>query len=164
MSDTEKITIYADDFFEHKKVIEDVVLVIVFRLAKEWYAVDITKTIEVVKVSKIIVIPLAPSFIKGVVNLRGNILPVADLKNILGLGETIETIGKRIVVVENNNVQIGFLVDEVDEVVDILADKIDPILTTISLRKAEYLSGQTKVGDKILGILKVERFFGDWKT
>ena len=164
MADNEKITIFADDFFDQKRVKEDIIQFIVFRLNEEWYGIDITMTLEVIKVDRITFIPSSPSYIKGIVNVRGNILPVTDLKNLFGLGFMEEAIGKRLVVVEKDDVQIGFLVDDVEEVVDILVEEIDPILATIPPKKAEYLSGQKQVGDKIIGLLKVERFFEDCKS
>ena len=164
MADNEKITIFADDFFDQKRVKEDIIQFIVFRLNEEWYGIDITMTLEVIKVDRITFIPSSPSYIKGIVNVRGNILPVTDLKNLFGLGFMEEAIGKRLVVVEKDDVQIGFLVDDVEEVVDILVEEIDPILATIPPKKAEYLSGQKQVGDKIIGLLKVESFFEDCKS
>lgn len=136
---------------------EETFQLVVFKLSKEWYGVDIASVKEVIKAGKITYLPSSPNNIIGIINLRGNILSVTDLKKILGLPEEGLTGGSRIVVVESGNLETGFLVDEVDEVSEWSMAKVEPTLATIASEKADYIKGECRIGYKLIGILKVDK-------
>ncbi|MFQ6079702.1 MAG: chemotaxis protein CheW, partial [Thermodesulfobacteriota bacterium] len=69
--DTEEIVLYEEDLYEKKELKEETLQLVVFRLAREWYGVEITKVKEVIKIEKITYLPSSPKYISGIVNLRG---------------------------------------------------------------------------------------------
>lgn len=152
-----KITLYEEDLYDAPEVKEQTVKFVVFRLAGEWYGVEITKVKEVVKVNSITYLPSSPEHISGIINLRGNILSVTDLKKIFGLPPEELTEKSRLVVIESGILETGLLVDEVAEAMEAPASKIDPALLTIPLEKVEYIEGECKLDDKLIGMLKVEK-------
>ncbi|MFI5360109.1 MAG: chemotaxis protein CheW, partial [Halanaerobiales bacterium] len=89
--------------------------VVVFELADEEYAVDITQSKQIIKVSKITPVPNTPAYVRGVINLRGQIVPVVDLRKRFGINSgTGEK--ERIITIEYEDMLIGLLVDDIKEV------------------------------------------------
>ena len=152
-----KITLYEDELYTKKVKEEATLQLLVFRLSNEWYGIDVVKTKEVVKIEKVVYLPSSPHYILGVINLRGTILSVTDLKKLFVLGAEPITDSSRIVVVELGSLQTGLLTDEVYEVIQIFQNKIDPALSTLSPEKAEYIEGEYKLDDKLIGILNVDK-------
>ena len=130
---------------------------VVFRLAQEWYGVEITKVKEVIKVEKVTYLPSSPEHIAGIVNLRGYILSVTDLKPILGLPHDDPTERTRIIAIESGVFETGFLVDEVVASIEVPVSKIELALLTLPAERAKYLEGQCKVDDKLIAIVNVEK-------
>ncbi|MGN1049428.1 MAG: chemotaxis protein CheW, partial [Selenomonadaceae bacterium] len=97
-------------------VAEDEVQVVAFKLRNEEYGFSILNVQEIKGLTDITRVPFAPEFVKGVINLRGSVLPVIDLKRRLGLEDTPYTANTRIVVVHYDEVSVGMLVDAVTEV------------------------------------------------
>lgn len=152
----QKITLYEEEFFKEEAKEESIQL-IVFRLANEWYGIEISKTKEIVKVEKITYLPSSPPDIAGIVNVRGNILSVTDLKKTFGLPDEGLTETSRIVVIEAGTIETGLLVDEACGVIEVPLSKIDPALSTLPPERAEYVEGECKADSKLIGILKVEK-------
>lgn len=152
-----RVTLYEEDLYEAQEVKEETIQLVVFRISGEWYGVEITKVKEVIKIEKITYLPSSPEYISGIVNLRGNILSVTDLKKIFGLPGEELTEKSRLVVVEAGILETGLLVDEVCGALEVPVSKIDPALTTITPERAEYIDGECKIDDKLVGILKVEK-------
>ncbi len=143
--------------YEKKEVQEERIPLIIFRLSREWYGVEMTKVREVIKVGSITYLPSSPEYISGIVNYRGNILSVTNLKKILGLplGELDEK--TRIVVIESGMVNTGFLVDEVVESIEVPKNRVTSVMLTIPPEGAKYIKGQFQMNDKLTAILHVER-------
>lgn len=158
--EAQDITLYEEEFYEKKEVKEEVVQLVVFRLSSEWYGVDILKTKEVIKLERIAYLPSSPEYIAGIVNLRGNILSVTDLKKIFALSNEEMTGKTRLVVIESGVLETGLLADEVVETIEVPISKIDPTLTTIAPERAEYIEGECRADDKLIGILKWRKY---WK-
>ncbi len=156
MPEEERLTLYEEDFYRGNDVEEDVFQLVVFRLSREWYGVEITKTREILKIEGITYLPSSPEHVAGIFNLRGNILSVTDLKSVFGLPYEEMTERSRIVVVESGIIETGFLVDELAEVTDVPVSKIDPTLTTISPHRADYLDGECRIDDKLIGVLNIK--------
>jgi purine-binding chemotaxis protein CheW len=146
-----------EDFYEKEELEGKTFQFIIFRLSQEWYGVDIAKVREVLKVGKITYLPSSPEYIAGIVNLRGNILSVTDLKTFFGLphGEPTEKV--RIIAIESGILETGFLVDEVVESIDVPLSKIETPLLTIPVEGAKYIDGQCKVNDKLIALINVEK-------
>jgi purine-binding chemotaxis protein CheW len=146
-----------EDLYEREALKEKTLQLIVFRLTREWYGVEITRVKEVIRVGKITYLPSCPEHIAGIVNLRGYILSVTDLKPILGLPHEESTEKTRIIAIESGFFETGFLVDEVVESVEVPLSKIEPALLTLPAERAKYLKGQCKVYDKLIAIVNVEK-------
>ena len=141
-SEGEEIALYEEDLYEKVELKEETVKLVFFRLAREWYGVEITKVKEVIKVEKITYLPSSPEHIAGIVNLRGNILSVTDLKRFFALPHEELTEKTRIVAIESGIVETGLLVDEVAEAIEVPVSVIDPPLATIAPEMGEYIDGQ----------------------
>jgi purine-binding chemotaxis protein CheW len=146
-----------DDLYEREELKEETLQIIVFRLAREWYGVEITKVKEVIKVGKITYLPSSPEHIVGIVSLRGNILSVTDLKTIFTLPYEEPTEKTRIIAIESGMLETGLLVDEVIESIEVPISKIEPPLLTLPADGGRYVEGQCWTGKKLVALLNVEK-------
>jgi purine-binding chemotaxis protein CheW len=153
----EDIAHYHEDLYEKEELKEETLQLIIFRLAREWYGVEIARVKEVIKVGKITYLPSSPEYIAGIINLRGNILSVTDLKAIFGLPHEEPTEKARIIAVESGILETGFFVDEVTESIEVPVSKIEPSLLTLPAEGARYIEGQCKVDNKLIALISVER-------
>jgi purine-binding chemotaxis protein CheW len=153
----EDMAYYKEDVYEREELKEETLQLIVFRLAREWYGVEITKVKEVIKVGKITYLPSSPEHIAGIINLRGYILSVTDLKKIFGLPHGEPTGKTRIIAIEYGILETGLLVDEVVESIEVPVSKIEFALLTLPAEGAKYIEGQYKVDDKLIALINVEK-------
>ena len=153
----EDLGLNKQDLYEREPPKEKTLQLVVFRLAQEWYGVEITKVKEVIKVEKVTYLPSSPEHIAGIVNLRGYILSVTDLKPILGLPHDDPTERTRIIAIESGFFETGFLVDEVVESIEVPVSKVEPALLTLPAERAKYLEGQCTVDHKLIAIVNVEK-------
>jgi purine-binding chemotaxis protein CheW len=128
---------------------------VVFSLGAEEYGLPITTVQEIIRYAKPRTIPAAPPSVRGVINLRGKIIPVVDLKARLELdgGDAQES---KIVIVEAGSVTAGLIVDDVDEVITVDEASLEQAPTG----DVGYISAVAKVGDRLLVLLDVEAMFG----
>jgi purine-binding chemotaxis protein CheW len=152
-----KGTDFYEDLYEREEPKEKTLQLVIFRLVREWYGVEITKVKEVIRVGKITYLPSSPEYIAGIVSLRGNILSVTDLKRVLNLPHEDLTEKTRIIAIESGIVETGFLVDEVVESIEVPVSKIEVPLLTIPAEGAKYIEGQCKVNDKLIALISVEK-------
>jgi len=131
-----------------------------FKLASERYAIETRHVVEVHPLRDLTPLPGTPPFIRGIVNLRGRILPVFDLKKFFDLPEQGVTDLHRIIVVRGNDLELGLLADVVAGVRRVAADTLVPALPTLSQIGAEYLKG---VSDERLVVLDLDRICADPK-
>jgi len=129
------------------------VKLIIFKLGREEYGMDILRVQEINRMMGITRVPSTPSFIKGVINLRGSVLPVIDLRNRLGLAENELTEAARIIVVLVNDGIVGFIVDEVVEVTTINTQDVEAAQTLSSGLSAEFISGIAKADSRLFIML-----------
>ena len=148
---------YPEDMYEKEELKEETRQFVVFRLFREWFGVEISKVKEVIRAGKITYLPSSPKHIAGIVSLRGNILPVADLKTVFGLPHSEPTGKQRIIAVESGTLEMGFWVDEVIESVEVPAKRIEPALVTIPAEESKYIDGQCQVGGKLIALVNVEK-------
>jgi len=132
---------------------QESVQVIVFNIDKEEYGANILKVTTIERVLPVARVPRTPPFVKGVINLRGDIIPVLSLRQRLGFSDIEETDDTRIIIVNTGEVVAGFVVDAVTEVLQIDASNIERNSNVSS----EYVSGLGKVGSRIITMLNLER-------
>lgn len=130
---------------------------VVFRLANEFYGVDIGAVNTIIRMQEITEIPQTPSFVEGVINLRGSIIPVIDLRMRFGLPVEETTKASRIVVVESSGQMIGMVVDAVAETLRLSADDIEPPSPVIASVDAEYLRGVGKQENRLVILLDLSK-------
>jgi purine-binding chemotaxis protein CheW len=131
-----------------------------FKLANERYALETRHVIEVHPLRELTPLPGTPAFIRGIVNLRGRILPVFDLKTFFGLPEYGVTDLHRIIVVRGNGLELGLLADVVAGVRSVAVESLSPPLPTLSQIAAVYLKG---VSEERLVVLDLDRILADPK-
>jgi purine-binding chemotaxis protein CheW len=127
--------------------------VIVFKLGKEEYGVEVEKVETIERIQHLTRVPKTPPFIKGVMNLRGVVVPVLDLRGRFGLEETAHTDSSRIVIVNVGAVKVGMIVDSADDVIDIDTGAISDPPEIVGGIKAKYLRGVARIGEDRLLIL-----------
>jgi len=128
-----------------------------FLLENETFAVEITKVREIILICEITAIPESPSYVKGVINLRSSVIPVIDLRGLLGLTETDLTTESRIIVVRVESRMIGVIVDGVDEVLRISKSEIAPPPPTIVGLGQDYLTGLIRLEERLLILLDLDK-------
>ena len=133
-----------------------------FSLANEEYGIGILKVREIIGMMPIRTVPQTPGFVKGVINLRGKVIPVVDLRLKFGMEETDYTERTSIIVVDVQSgsgafVHIGIVVDFVSEVINIKGDEIEPAPTFGSQLNTEYILGMAKVGKSVKILLDIDR-------
>lgn len=140
-------------------------LYLTFRLEKELLAIDVSRVREVLDLCAITRVPRTPEFMRGVINLRGTVIPVIDLRHKFGMTRTEATIDARIVVMEINmggmETVVGVLTDSVHDVIDISSDKIDASPETGTRWRKEYIKGIGKHADHFILLLDIDRVFSD---
>lgn len=127
--------------------------VIVFALNHEEYGIEVDKVQTIERLSPITRVPKTPAFIKGVINLRGAVVPVIDLRGRFNLEETELNENSRIIVVAVNDIEVGFIVDSANDVIDIDTDQIDSPPEIVGGIRAKYLHGIAKLGEGRLLIM-----------
>ena len=133
-----------------------------FRIGQESYGIGISHIIEIIELQRISAVPDMPRYVKGVINLRGKAIPIIDLRLRFGLPERAYDDRNCIVVTEIEEVLIGFVVDTVEEVVEIAEGQIEPAprFNTASGQE-QYLSGLGKVGEEVKILLDVGKLMED---
>jgi purine-binding chemotaxis protein CheW len=128
-----------------------------FFLDREEYGVDVRQVQEIRRMSEITSVPRAPDFIRGVINLRGRILPVLDLKRKLGLGEVEASRATRIVVVRVKERLLGLLVDGASQVLKVEVSRIEPPPEEVVEKGGDYIRGVAKLEDRLIILVNLER-------
>jgi len=134
-----------------------------FKLGEEVFALDVAQVREVLDLSTITKVPGAPEFMRGVINVRGNVVPVMDLRLKFGLSKTENTVDTRIVVMElfleGETTVLGAMADSVDEVIELDPTQIEPPPKIGSRWKTEFIKGIGKNNDLFIIILDINRVF-----
>jgi purine-binding chemotaxis protein CheW len=131
-----------------------------FNLAGEQYGLEILKVQEIIGLMDITTVPQTPDFVRGVVNLRGKVIPIIDLRKKFGL-ETIEDTEQTCIIVvdfveDQNSIQMGTIVDSVSEVLDINVNDIDEAPRFSSSVSTSFIKGIAKTKDGVKILLKIE--------
>ena len=134
-----------------------------FRLGDETFAANVSKVSEILEIPKITKVPRSPDFMRGVINLRGSVLPVIDAPVKFGLPTVTDTVETCIVVmnivIEGQPMSIGVLVNAVSDVMEIDESTIQPAPTVGSKYKAEFIEGMVKSNEQFIMILNLDLVF-----
>lgn len=131
--------------------------VVTFALGSEEYGVDIAQVQEINRMVSITHVPRAPQFMEGVINLRGQLIPIIDLRSRFGMERSEKTKHTRIVVTEIGSRRIGMVVDSVSEVLRIPVEQIEDAPDLVAGVDTEYIRGVGKMGDRLIIMLDLGR-------
>jgi len=136
---------------------EKILQLVTFHADQEEFAVGIVDVREINRMMEITRVPHAPDFVEGVVNLRGQVIPVVDLRKRFGLPPAQRDKNTRIVVVELGDKIVGFLVDSVSEVLRVPSSLVEPPPAIVGGVDREYIEGVVKLEDRLLILLDLRR-------
>lgn len=127
---------------------------LLFMLTDEQYIIDATFVVEVIPLKELTPLPCSPSFILGIINVRGKVLSVINMKTFLGLSEKGLTNLNRVIIIKRSNIEMGILVDEIIGNVIVYPDHLQPVMPTITGARREYLTGITENRSLVFNIEK----------
>ena len=134
-----------------------------FKLEDEVFALDISKVREVLDFTTVTKVPRTPDFMRGVINLRGSVVPVVDMRLKFGMEATEKTVNTCIIITEisldGETTVLGALADSVQEVIDLEPDQIEPPPRIGTRLKTEFIKGMGKRDDRFLMILDIDTVF-----
>jgi purine-binding chemotaxis protein CheW len=152
------LSFFATPTREERKAVEATEHLATFFLSQEEYGVDVRLVQEIIRVGEITQVPRAPGFIKGVINLRGRIIPVVDLKRKLGLGEVEEAARQsRIVVVKVRERLVGLLVDGASQVLKVPVAAIEPPPEEVVEIDANFIRGVAKLERRLIILMDLPK-------
>ena len=135
---------------------------VTFNLDEEEFGIDILKVQEIIRTVEITVVPKMPSYMEGVINLRGKVIPVVNLRTRFNKSQAEQSNNTRIVVVNLNNITVGLLVDSVSEVLRLSEDVVEPPPPIMEGgMDTEYIKSVGRLEDRLLILLDLEKVFGD---
>lgn len=136
-----------------------------FKLQEEVFAVDVAKVREILDLVTITKVPQTPEFMRGVINLRGSVVPVVDMRLKFGMSRTETTVNTCIIVMEisldEETTVVGALADSVQEVLELDADQIEPAPRIGTRLNTEFIKGMGKIGEHFVMILEIDKVFSE---
>lgn len=130
---------------------------VVFGLGKEEYGVDIIEVQEIVRLQEITQVPNAPDFVEGIINLRGKVIPLIDLRKRFGFAAGEHSADTRIIVISISDSLVGIIVDSVSEVLRLNDEDMEPPPRIVAGIGREYIKGVGKIGDRLIILLDLDR-------
>ena len=134
-----------------------------FKLDEEVFALGIDKVREVLDYTSVTKVPQVPDFMRGVINLRGSVVPVVDMRLKFGMAKTEKTVNTCIIIVEINlegeTTVLGALADSVQEVLDLEPHQIEPAPKIGTKLRTEFIRGMGKRGEQFIIILDIDKVF-----
>jgi len=134
---------------------------VTFKLGEEKYGINVMQVQEVLRVSEIAPVPGAPTYVLGIINLRGNVVTVIDTRNRFGLMSKEQDDATRIVIIETDAHIIGIMVDSVAEVVDLNASEIETAPNVGNDESSKYIQGVTSRDNDLLILVDLNKFLSD---
>lgn len=131
----------------------EVVQVVSFKLGVEEYGVDISQVQEIIRMVEITHVPRAPRFMEGVINLRGQLIPIIDLRTRFGMSRIDATKSTRIIVTEIGSKRVGIVVDSVSEVLNLPIENVEDAPEMIAGVGTEYIQGVGKMNERLIIML-----------
>ncbi|MTI48582.1 chemotaxis protein CheW [Sporosalibacterium faouarense] len=130
---------------------------VVFKLGNEEYGIDIMNVREIVPHQESIKVPNAPKFVSGIINFRGKVIPIVDLKKRFDLLEKEIDGNTRIIVINLDDRQIGFIVDEASQTIRLEDKDVDPAPDIVSSIERRYITGVGKKEDRLIILIDLEK-------
>lgn len=146
------------------KHFDEILQLVTFYLGKEEFAVDILNIQGINRMIEITAVPNAPDFVEGVINLRGKVIPLVNLRKRMGMLPMQWDRSTRFIVVEFTNKVIGFIVDSVSEVLRISKDTIEPPPPMMTGVNSDYVTSVAKVQDRLLILLDLQKILTQTET
>jgi len=140
---------------------EDVLQLVTFTLKDEEYAVDILKVQEINRIVEITEVPNSPQYVEGVINLRGKVIPVINLRMKFGFEEKEFDDVSRIIIMDVNGITNGIIVDSVSEVLRIPSHIVEPAPPLASDVISMYIKGIAKFEERLIILIDIEKLIGD---
>ncbi|GED13143.1 chemotaxis protein CheW [Aneurinibacillus migulanus] len=141
---------------DHKDIVEEI-KVIVFRLKDEEYGVEVNQVKSIERLEHITRVPRTPQFIKGVINMRGIVTPIVDLRRRFGIEEAAYNETTRVIIVAIGEIEVGLIVDSANDVIDIPINAIEPPPEVVGGIEAVYLRGVAKLDRRLLILLNLNK-------
>lgn len=146
---------------EHADIVDEhLVGMLLFALGEETYGVRIAEVREIYNEYVVAPVPCVPEFIVGVINIRGEIVSVTDLRSIMGLGHAPAPSGDEqlpVIVVSDTTVCTALLVDSIGDIVEVAAEAVEPPLAATDKAQADYISGTIYNGGKLVALVNLPR-------
>ncbi len=139
----------------------DLIQLVSFKLGDEEFGIDILKVQEINRMVEITKVPQAPHFCEGVINLRGKVIPVIDLRLKFAMEAKERDKDSRIVVCDVNSVVIGMIVDAVEEVLRIPGSTVEPAPDVVTTVNSNYIKGVAKLDERLLILLDIGKVAGE---
>lgn len=153
-----------DKSISHTSGNNEILQLVSFNIGEEEFGVDILKVKEINRMSQITKVPNAPTFVEGIINLRGKVIPIIDLRKKLGLVQKISDMHTRIMIIELDDQTIGFIVDNVNEVLRINKSITEEPPRMVSNIDSQYITSIGKLDDRMLILLDLAKILvGDEK-
>ncbi|MDQ0175800.1 chemotaxis protein CheW [Bacillus chungangensis] len=131
--------------------------IIVFQLKNKEYAISVEQVSAIEKLQHITRVPRVAPFVKGVINLRGVVTPIIDLRKRFDLDEMEYSEQTRTIIVSMDNMEVGLIVDSANDVLDISSNSIEPQPEVVGTKEAEFISGVVKHGNRLLNLINLEK-------
>ncbi len=136
-----------------------------FKLEEEIFALDVAKVREILDFTTVTKVPQTPDFMRGVINLRGSVVPVMDLRLKFGMSATEKTVNTCVIVaelvVEGETMVLGVLADSVQEVIDMEPEQIEPAPRIGTKLNTEFIVGMGKHNEQFMMILDIDKVFSE---
>jgi purine-binding chemotaxis protein CheW len=146
-----------------EKVIVEANQYLTFKLGDEIFALDISKVREVLDFTYVTKVPQTPDFMRGVINLRGNVVPVVDMRLKFGLSQTEKTVNTCVIIteidVDGETTVVGAMADSVQEVLDLEPEQIEPPPRIGSKLNTDFIMGMGKHNEQFIMILNIDKVF-----
>jgi purine-binding chemotaxis protein CheW len=144
-----------DDLFTETGFIADTTQYVNFQIGNEHYAIDIINILEIVKPSRISSLPSASEHILGLINLRGNIVPVINTHKLFQIPAPDDAENARIILVDMNKSILGLNVDGVSQVIELKKEDIDPPMVTLEVERTEFILGEANIDGQLVAVLDI---------
>ena len=139
---------------------DDLIQLVTFRIGEEEFGVDILAVQEIIRMMQITMVPRSPDFVEGVINLRGKVIPVINMRTRFNKPALDQDSNTRIVVMELENKIVGFLVDGVSEVLRIPESTVEDPPPVVAGIGSEYIRGIGKLDNRLLILLNLDNLLG----
>ncbi|MEJ9280181.1 MULTISPECIES: chemotaxis protein CheW [Ureibacillus] len=136
---------------------QESIKVIVFQLMDKEYAIPVSQVQGIEKMMHITRVPRTEKFVKGVINLRGVVTPIIDLRERFGLPSSENTESVRIIIVQFDDMEVGFVVDSANDVIDLPVNSIEPQPEVVGVIEEAFISGVAKIDNRLLILLHLDK-------